>query len=240
MKITHNGQEIDLSQNEDVKNAIAQAAINAANIEKQKLYAQLEAAKAKPAQQVGLTKEDVLAIMSQNTPPSPPPPPPPAQGMTQEHFLKLLNEKLPEVIKTAVAPMNEAITKLQSENLGEYRSRRAKEVFGTAADTTVNLIKGNTREEIDGSITALEALRNTWTPAPVVTPAPATQTPAPVVTPQVDTPPTGTPPPPPATGTPTLVTETLEERIKKMSPEEFQKNRTAILREMEQTMPTLD
>jgi hypothetical protein len=223
--------EIDLTANKEFTDAIKAAKAEASKSEKDKLYKQLEESKLKIQtleQSLKTSSEPVTAqnpaSITENTQTNTP-----TNQITENRIAELIaqginkafSEKLPEALK----PLNEALIKTQQETLSEYRERRIKELGSEYSPfIEAGFIKGSSKEEVEATIksaqVALDGLRPIATPPPVqpqVTPIPGT------------TPINTTPPPMPPVTTALPPVESVLERVKNMSPEEYRKNRETIL-----------
>ena len=151
--------------------------------------------------------------------------------LTQEDVNNLISkafeDNLPQILQKAVNPLVEKTKAIEQATLNEYKAKRLSEL----GDQVIpELIKGNTKEEIEESIASAIEIRSRYagTPAAPVTPGnqppetpPVVPTPqaAPVVVPHIETPPQ------------------MELDVKNMTPEQYKEQREKVLKEVSALVP---
>jgi hypothetical protein len=156
-----------------------------------------------------------------------------------------------EITDHLAGPVKDRVEKLEAEAVANYRAQKLAELEGKVMP---ELIKGNTKEEIDASIPFATEMFNkyaaissaqagvsntgqsgdTTTPITPATPGAAASTPATPVTPPVVNTHSATPPPVkvPQVGTFTNPDEVALPDFKTMTPEQFASNRDAYVEQM--------
>lgn len=159
--------------------------------------------------------------------------------VTKEDF----KENLPSIVKEVVQPVLNATEQTRKNELEQYRDKIISE---NAATCIPDLVKGETKEELDASLKESIRLRAAY-PSPntehktegkVVDPViqaqaskmGASATPTPESAPQSPTP---TPTPPPAPRIPAPAANSMDTGAKSMSMKEFGQRREALLKNLE-------
>lgn len=266
--ITLDGKEYSIKDTPELQGLLLQITAAVSQTEKKKLYDTIESYKKSNSdlsQKNTQLNTEIIRLSSQqtqppvqNTPVANPQPVVPGQQLytdangapvknpdgtyvTKDDVAEILssvfNSKLPEVLQRSLAPFQDRLASLESVSLQEYRNK----LLAQHGDSIMpELVKGNTKEELDASVALAKELRQKYgTPVvqqPVQTVVvPDTNQPAPVAQPGAGDPTQQqqTVMPRPSKSAPPADRGPLVDKLKNMNNEDFAKNREKMLAELE-------